>query len=284
MKTRVLVVEDEAGWRQTLSRTLEDNGYQVTQAADGRDAIELLNQSGIHRPGYDIVLTDIVMEDIDGIEVMHTAREQFGAPEVILLTGHGSLETAIAAVRAGAFDYLLKPCPTARLLECIRAAVMQHEERLCQLREQKMLRTIARLFSDFPLSSISPLSPPPNQPVPLPEPPDIDHTTDRYLHVGRLKIDTHRYEVWFDDQELHVTPIEYRILACLATTPDRVVGYKELARFTHGYSIETSEARELLSRHVRNLRYKFNPRYLVNLRGVGYMLVDPERIPEREAG
>jgi DNA-binding response OmpR family regulator len=98
----------------------------------------------------------------------------------------------------------------------------------------------------------------------------------RYLEVGDLHIDTHRHEATFCEQPLRLTPIEFGILSYLAATPERVVPYSEIAQATHATTINPHEARALLGRHIRNLRHKLDARYLVNVRGVGYMLATPE--------
>jgi DNA-binding response OmpR family regulator len=73
-----------------------------------------------------------------------------------------------------------------------------------------------------------------------------------------------------------MTPTEYTLLTCLATTPGRVVTYSDIANQTHSEHLDDTEAHELLRWHVRNLRHKLDRRYLVSVRGVGYMLIDPD--------
>lgn len=227
---------------------------------------------------YDVVLTDIVMGNIDGIEVANAARHQPDPPEVVLLTGHATLDTAIAAVRAGAFDYLQKPCQTAQLRERLAAAVERRRLRLQQTRAAETLQRVAETISQIQ----RPAGPPPGPaPGPAIDPaPDLSAQpilySERYLNVGALRIDTHRHEVWFDDEQLHVTPTEYTLLFHLATSPGQVLSFLELARPIYGEGTDHAEARDLIRWHLRNLQRKFSRRYIVSVRGVGYMLINPD--------
>lgn len=269
MTASILLVEDDDDMREVIARNLCKAGYQVTQAADGAAAITLLTRTFPGRPDYDVVLTDIVMGDIDGIEVINAAKSQPDAPEVLLLTGYGSLDTAIAAMRAGAFDYLQKPCPTTQLRERIAAAVQQRRDKQRQTQEAEAMRRITAIINQSEPGSIAPADEPSLATQSVPSQPE------RYLNVGALRIDTHRHEVVFQDQPLHITPTEYAILARMAATPGQVVTFVEIAHPTYGTHINETEARELIRWHIRNLKHKLDEGYLVSVRGVGYMLIDP---------
>lgn len=262
MTAHILFVEDDDELRELIARALHKAGYRVTQAADGGQAIELLTQASDERLSFDVMLTDIVMGEIDGTEVMKIARSQPEPPEVIVLTGNGTLQTAMEAVRAGAFDYILKPCMVPRLLARVSAAVERHRGTRSQPRSSEP--ALANGDSELPVAVDESL--PADEPV-LPVWP-----TDRYLVAGRLRIDTYRHEVWFEERLMHVTPTEYEILTCLAAVPGRVVAYHEIALRTHNVAMENAEAHDVLRHHVRNLRRKFERRYLVGVRRVGYML------------
>ena len=122
MKTRILLVEDDAKLRRTLAAWIAHAGYNVTQAPDGETALRLL----MVEP-FTVIISDIVMGNIDGLAVLQAAGRLQQRPSVILLTGQGTLESAMTALRAGAFDYLLKPCSGSELLARIAAAVTQVE-------------------------------------------------------------------------------------------------------------------------------------------------------------
>jgi DNA-binding NtrC family response regulator len=109
----VLVVDDEPIARKNLSHVLSRQGCQVTQAADGRQALAELAKSE-----FDLVVTDLMMEGVDGLEVLKRARELWPDTEVLMVTGYPTVETAVEAMRRGAYDYLAKPyqIEEARLL------------------------------------------------------------------------------------------------------------------------------------------------------------------------
>lgn len=273
MNRHILIVEDDTNMREALAGVLEDVGYLVTQAADGETAIAFLTQAVLDGVPYEVVITDIVMGAVDGIEVLKVATSQPYMPEVILLTGHGTMETAMTAVRAGAFDYLLKPCRIADLLDRVMAALEYRRNRLIQVQAVETLRSIASALGNVLETGMSVPKPPAIAPAQADDP---ERLPGRYVEIGLLRIDTYRHEVWFDGEEVSVTPIEYALLACLAETPERAVGFSEIALYTHKKELERNDARQLLISHVRNVRNKIDRRYVVSVPGTGYMLVNPD--------
>jgi len=106
-KAEILVVDDEAIVRESLRDWLSDVGHQVFTAEDGHQALEILEKE---KPG--IIIADLVMPGMDGIELMKRAKDMFPDVEVIIITAYGSIPTAISAIREGAYDYIEKPfCP-----------------------------------------------------------------------------------------------------------------------------------------------------------------------------
>ena len=104
--TRILLVDDEADVCVTLGALLERSGYAVTTADSGEQALQLLEQQT-----FDLLLTDLKMPGIDGIQVLAAAKQRQPDLPVIVLTGHGSLESAIDGLHQQIFDYLLKTTP-----------------------------------------------------------------------------------------------------------------------------------------------------------------------------
>ena len=115
---RVLLVDDEVGFLDVLAKRMGRRGYRVTSSASGTEAIQVLRKHD-----FDVVVLDLKLEDMDGIEVLQILKKMDPDLPVIMLTGHGSEQAAREGVRAGAFDYLLKPCELEALLEKIRQAV-----------------------------------------------------------------------------------------------------------------------------------------------------------------
>lgn len=117
----ILLIDDEASIRRTLKEILEFEKYQVLEAPDGYVAIEIFKKSPI-----DVVLLDIKMPKMDGLEVLDFLQEINSEIPVIMISGHGSIDTAVEAVKKGAFDYISKPPDLNRLLITLRNAQERH--------------------------------------------------------------------------------------------------------------------------------------------------------------
>lgn len=118
MSRHILIVDDEKSIRRTLSEILSFEGYKISEAADGQEALKLIAANE-----YDCILCDIKMPKADGLDVLEQAKEICPDTPVIIISGHGNLETAVDAVRGGAFDYLAKPPDLNRLLITLRNAL-----------------------------------------------------------------------------------------------------------------------------------------------------------------
>ena len=123
----VLIVDDETGFVETMTKRLTKRNMTVFQAFNGQEA---LVQLGAH-PGVQVVILDMKMPGKDGLEVLQDIKEQFPLVEVIMLTGHATVPTAIEGIQQGAYDYLMKPCDFTILVNKILEAVelkAEHEE------------------------------------------------------------------------------------------------------------------------------------------------------------
>jgi DNA-binding NtrC family response regulator len=132
MKSSLLVVDDDTTFRAVTSALLEDEGYAVTCAADGSEALTLLRERH-----FDLVLSDLVMAEVSGLQVLETAKTLNPATIVIMVTGFASVESAVEAIKLGAEDYLTKPCGNAELLLKVKRALAQRQkdEELARLRD-----------------------------------------------------------------------------------------------------------------------------------------------------
>ena len=134
----ILIIDDEASIRYTLREILEYEKYKVEEAKDGEEGLEMLQKNE-----YDVVLCDIKMPKIDGMEVLSKAQELPKAPQFIMVSAHGSIETAVEATKKGAFDFIVKPPDLNRLLLAVRNAL----EKSNLVQETKVLKKkVARKF------------------------------------------------------------------------------------------------------------------------------------------
>ncbi len=138
----ILVVDDEAGICESLKGVLEDEGYHASAVDSGEGCLELLRK----RP-FDVVLLDIWLPGIDGLETLSKIKEGDDAPEVIMISGHGTIETAVRATKLGAFDFLEKPLSLDKTLILVKNAVEAHRLR-SENRELKQKQTRGAIVGD----------------------------------------------------------------------------------------------------------------------------------------
>ena len=255
----ILVVDDEGAIRYSISKTLQRLGYQVHTAESGELALEMMQ-----RQEYDVVLTDIRMPGLTGVELLARIKEQAPDAVVILLTGYASLETAIESLRLGAHDYLVKPSSS----QDIRDSVAEGLERARNLRHRRQLLSAIR-------ENIEELAGAGKAAVPAAGTPVVTPVTT--MTIGPLTIFPGRYQIAVGEQPIDLTPTEFDLLLYLAAHRGRVVPCSELVREVRGYSLDENEAREVIRPHVSNLRRKLkasgqNPNIIVNVRGIGYRL------------
>ena len=227
--TNVLVVEDDDAVRNLVGTALDLNGYSWRCAGSGTDALTAMAE-GLP----DIILLDLGLPDMDGVELIGRVRAWSHVP-IIVLSARSSDEDKIAALDAGADDYLTKPFSVGELLARLRAS----ERHLAYLAEQVQ-----------------------------PESPTFDN--------GGLHIDFASEGVRVDGEEVHLTPIEYRLLCLLAKNVGRVLTHGMILRQVWG----TSQKSDLASLRVfmGSLRKKIEadpsaPRYIQTHVGVGYRMV-----------
>ncbi len=121
-KNSILLVDDDPFSLEGIGADLENQGYRVTKADSGDRALELLAETD-----FDLVVTDLVMEDVDGIQVLKKAKDLKAHTMVIILTGYGNMKSAIEALRHEADDYLLKPCESAEMLYRVKQCMAKAE-------------------------------------------------------------------------------------------------------------------------------------------------------------
>ena len=135
---QILLVDDEKDFVEMLAMRLEEAGDKVTPAYDGKMCLDCLETNRI-----DVVILDIKMPGMDGIQALREIKHRFPLVEVILLTGHGSTETAIEGMKLGAFDYLLKPADFEDLQEILAGAKKkkaEQDERIRKAEARQLLR------------------------------------------------------------------------------------------------------------------------------------------------
>ena len=228
----ILLIEDEPQMRRFLRITLQGQGYQLIEAVTGHEG---LTQTATRTP--DVVLLDLGLPDIDGLDVTARLREWSQVP-IIVLSAREQEEDKIKALDAGADDYLTKPFSAGELLARIRVA----------LRHTTMRQS---------------------------------GSEESVFVLDNLRVDLVKRQVLIDDREVHLTPIEYRLLSTLIKHAGKVIIHKQLLKEVWGtaYSNET----HYLRIYMGQLRHKLEadparPRFFINEPGVGYRLrIDMEK-------
>jgi DNA-binding NtrC family response regulator len=150
MRTRILMVDDEKEFLETLAERLAMRDYDVTTSLSGEDAVARIKASR-----FDVVILDVSMPGMDGVDTLREIKRLAPLIEVIMLTGHATVDSAIDGMKLGAFDYLKKPCETEDLVVKIEQAYRQksaHEDRIRQARIKEIIQSPrAALKSKSPL-------------------------------------------------------------------------------------------------------------------------------------
>jgi len=225
-KESILLIEDEPQMRRFLRVTLQAHGYQLLESATGEDG---LIQVATRNP--DVVLLDLGLPDIDGLEVTKRLREWSQVP-LIVISAREQEEDKVRALDAGADDYLTKPFGAGELLARIRVS----------------LRHMAMQHAG---------------------------SENAVFVLDNLKVDLAKRQVLLDDREVHLTPIEYRLLALLIKHSGKVITHTHLLKEVWGtaYAGQT----HYLRIYMAQLRHKLEadparPRFFINEPGVGYRL------------
>jgi DNA-binding response OmpR family regulator len=232
---QTLIVDDDEGIRFFLTEALRHEGHIVTTAASGEEALNRLRESAFH-----LVIVDLKLGGrVDGLRILEAINWRWPNTAKIVLTGHGSLDSAMTAIREGVDAYVLKPVKTQQ----IRRTVQEVLER-----QQRVERA--------------------------PEPEAKEHL----LRRGPFEANMVDREIQYDGQPLDLSSCEYDLLVHLMQNTHRVVPPPELVQVVRQYECDhLQEARDIIKWYIYQLRRKVEPkpsrpRHILNVRGVGYTL------------
>ena len=230
-KVTILVVEDDTSVRNLISTTLKAHDYRFITAATGESAVM---EAASHNP--DIMLLDLGLPDLDGVDVIRRIRSWSNAP-IIVISARSEDSDKIDALDAGADDYLTKPFSVDELLARLRATQ----------------RRLALARSDSPQQAV-------------------------YVN-GQLRIDFASGCVYLGEEELHLTPIEYKLLCLLAKNTGKVLTHKFITQSVWGSSWENDvvSLRVFMATLRRKLeRGADSPQYIQTHIGIGYRMLKLE--------
>jgi DNA-binding response OmpR family regulator len=257
MTAKILLVDDSPGVQETLGDLLRAEGFQIGSAYSGEEALEILSGAA-----YDLVLLDLRLPGLDGVSVMHEINKYHPETRIIILTGHGSLDTAIEAIRSGAQDYILKPYNINDILTSI-AGVLSDKEN--QTRKGILIDQLSSSLDQLrDVEGIRGDELPARRVLSLP---------------GGVLVDLERREIWRGNDRSQLTPTESKLLATFLENKSRVLSHSELVFLVQGIRVEEEDAPEILRPMISRLRKKLaifpaTESWISNVRGTGY-LFDP---------
>jgi DNA-binding response OmpR family regulator len=232
-QNHTLVVDDDEGVRFFLEETLRRDGHIVVAASSGEEALDRMRDTF-----FDLVMLDLKLSGrVDGLRVLEAVRWRWPETVVVILTAHGSLESAMAAIREGVDGYLLKPVEPDEVRKAVQEALDRR-------------RSLARL--------------------------EGAGQEEHVLQRGPFSVDLTKHLITLDGQPLELTSREFKLLVHLMQNAHRVVSPRELVQVVGQYEAEDLyEARQIVKWYIHRLRRKVepdpsSPRYVLNVRGVGY--------------
>jgi len=236
---RTLVVDDEENIRSFIAKSLSVTGHQVETASSGKKALDIIRDEQ-----YDLVFLDLNLGGkIDGIRVLEALRWRWPETAAVILTGHGSLDSAMDAIREGVDLYLQKPAG----LDAIRDAASEAIEKRRKYYSQKK-----------------------------------EELEEVEFEAGPVYIHTEKLIVRLNGQDVSLTNREFKLLTYLVQNTHRVVPPKELTEVIGGFKAESAyEARNYIKWYIHQLRGKIeaapsDPKLVINVREGGYRFITPD--------
>ena len=227
---RVLVIEDDVQIQNFMIYALENSGFEVEGALNGKDGLSFFIMKGA-----DLILLDLGLPDIDGMDILRRIREKSEVPIIIVSARDQDKEKAMA-LDDGADDYLTKPFSATELMARIRVA----------LRHYKRMTTHTSTEED-----------------------------DSVYEYGDLKIDNRAHMVWKKGEDIHLTPLEYQLLLLFIKNPGKVLTYRTILKtiWGEGYGEDTQVLRSVMASTRRKIEENpAKPQYIETEIGVGYRL------------
>jgi DNA-binding response OmpR family regulator len=246
-KEKILIVDDDRVVQSLLGRILTFNNYEVESMRTAEEAIIALEKDK-----FDAMILDLELPGMSGIEFLDRLPQKYNDMPLIILTAHGSLDSAIRAIRFKVSDYLLKPVKREDVLKSIKKAII--ENRIEQNEKSKdSIKTQGEKYIQ----------------------------SDEIKPYGNVIINFNKRLVIENDHSISLTNNETKILYTLIQNQHRVISHSDLVKATQGYDIGMIEAAKILRPVICRLRKKLEKiragdHWIQNIRGTGYLLEFPE--------
>ena len=261
MSQHILIAEDDANVSRILERTLRSGPYTLHVVASGKEALE-----AIEHQIFDLYLLDLNLGMVSGLQVFEAARRRDPDAVAIILTGHSSIESAVNALRLGAFDYLIKPTSPETIRQRVQEGLAHRE---ASMRRKHLLAQISMLrqaLVDLETENTRLVQP---------------ENDSRFLRsetgAGSVLIDLHQRVVTLGGRLLELTTTEFDLLVCLMRAAPQPLTPRALVATVLQYEVSDQEAAELIKGHIHHLRAKIeplgaaNPKLIKTIRHRGYL-------------
>lgn len=242
MKGKLLVVDDENITRQSLTDILKLEGYDVASVDNGIAAVDYVGENSV-----DLLVLDLRMPGMSGMEVVHALSQLSPDTEIILLTAHGSMETAVDALRSRVQDYLLKPASPSQIIASVERGLARRQAKLDQ----------RNLGIEVP----------------------VDGNSDIYVFEDGSSLDLNRRIIVENGENTHLTVTEGRLLKVFMENQGRVFTFRELVLLIKGLDVSNKEAQDILRPLISRLKSKIKIHACLHdrinsVRGTGYIYGD----------
>jgi DNA-binding response OmpR family regulator len=240
MKSSILVVDDEGVARQSLVDILRLEGYDAASVPGGQAAVEYVRTHPI-----DLMIVDLRMPGMDGLQVIQVVNQTSPDTEVVLLTAHGSTDSAVQALRLRIHDYLTKPAAPAQVIASVKKG---------------LARRAAKLKAKSGVGADA----------------DVEDGISEFRLADGTLVDFSRRQIRAGRRLEHLTPAEGRLLKILMENEGKVFSHRELVLLVQGYDTSQREAPEILRPLVSRLRHKLDEfpalsERVASVRGTGYV-------------
>ncbi len=261
----ILVVDSDQNQVLALSEILKKAGIKALTAGSAEEARQLLRQGS-----FDLVIIDLRLPDCSGLDLLREVRKSTPALPVIMITAVATRESAMEALRCGAVDYMLKPLEAEAILEKAEAALKKKNrgERRKEIIDRIQL-LLTELYASGPgagalVESLNLVDP------------------ARILQAGPFMVDLDTRKIFFEGENLNISPTAFEYLVCLIRHSPEIVSYETLVSEAQGFSASLQEAQELCRWRIHEIRKLIEPdlhapRYILTTRRKGYRLVVREK-------
>lgn len=254
MSATILIVDSDRNIRDTLAKILETEKHNALNVGSGEEALQILDEKEIA-----VMIAEVYLPGMGGIKLIKAASQISPGMISILLTGQGTIETAIEALRLDAHDYLLKPVSPPELLSSISGALARRDQTKRKHLLLEQLEVSIRQLKE--IEGMSELSKPERRVIALPK---------------DVQVDLARRQLWRGSDSIHLTPTEGKMLRIFIENWGRVMSHSEIAILVQGYEVSEFEAPDILRPLISRLRKKLGTfprgsRWIQSVRGTGYV-------------